>query len=272
MRIEDPFENYVEYACSIWSLFGRQQGETLADALANQYFVFEVVGQEILQELIRCSEKFTPAYDALGLIGRRLRRKGMPIPDKLADWLVELEELGGHRVRPKPTGKGPYAHYYRNLFIFHVIYTLRVEVNLNPTRAGGGPEKCSREGGTGCDVAGVALSRFDKDKKVPYYKTYEDIWGRRNKRLTHIAYALTCGGLPLESYRGYRESTYGEFYPEEDGPDDWYFDERYERYEEQCFKEAFGNLYDLLGGKSYGKFFDVPIGTILTKTRLRRCD
>lgn len=269
MKIEDPFENYVEYACSVYKAASWWYAETLAKALATQYFVHTVAQPRILEVLIRCAETYKPARDALGHIMRSLRRQGRPFPNRLADWLVELKELGGHLVRPKPIGREPYTNFSRNAFILHVVYTLRVEVNLNPTRAGGGPEKCSREGGTGCDVAGVALSRCDNDKEAPKYKTYEDIWGRRNKRLTHIAYALTCGGLSLESYRGYRESTYGEFDPEEDCPDEWYPDERYE---EQCIKEAFGNLYDLLGGKSYGKFFDVPIGTIRTKTRLRRCD
>lgn len=264
---ESRFENYVEYACSIRWFAGRQRSETLADALADQYFVHAVIGPEILQELIRCSEKYTPARDALGIIGCRLRRKGMPLPDKLADWLVKLEELGGHRVRPKPRGEGPYANYYRNAFILKVVSDLFREENVRPTRAGGGPTECCPDGGTGCDVAGVALLR--EDNKAPKYKSIEEIWGRRNKRMTHIAFELTSGGLSVVSYRGYRESYCGEFYPEEDGPEEWNPDEHYE---EQCIKEGFGDLYDLLGGKSYGKYYDVAIGTILTRSHLRRGD
>ena len=260
---ETTFEKYVEYACWILRHLRRHWGETLADALAAQYFAFEVVRKEILQDLIRCSGQFKPAWDALGLIARHLRRTGTPFPDELADWLVELEVLGGPRRRPKTQRKGPYCNYVRNVFIFYIASQLKTGENINATRAGGGPENCCREGGTACDVAGEAIWRVDK--KRPKYKSIEHIVTRRNKQTTYISIAITWGGLHFSSYRDHRWSCNGDsntkgYDSEEFCPEEFYVDESDV---EKCRDELWGNLYDILCGKSWGKFYDVPIGTDL---------
>ena len=96
------FDQCVEMVSNILTEFRDEWGQTVADAMVNFYVDSEEAKRkEILQDLIRCSGQFKPAWDALGLIARDLRRTGTPFPDELADWLVELEVLGGTRQQPK---------------------------------------------------------------------------------------------------------------------------------------------------------------------------
>ncbi len=104
-------------------------------------------------------------------------------PVELAEWLADV--LEGKRNRPS---KGSDRFYNRDMLMGEAIVELVRRFDIRPTRSkakkNASPEHCCAEGGSACDVVGVA-------RDVHGYGNVERIWRKVSKDLdqgTHTAF------------------------------------------------------------------------------------
>ena len=147
-----------------------------------------------LRRLIARSETSADAWDALSLVTQRLLRDPDPyrdplLPVELAAWAADVVEdvpkKRDDKKRARPTKRGVKQKNYtrdENIRTWIEIEIVFQDSPINPTRnmtvKGGGeprPEPCV-EGGSACDVVGVALG-------MENYATVEKIW---TNRWTHL--------------------------------------------------------------------------------------
>lgn len=121
-------------------------------------------GNVLLALLFYSSSEEAWAWDALSAMAQSaVRDRTQPLPSQIAGWLAD--ELAGHRPRPT-TGKMTLV--CRDLVVASTIELLRWSYDLKPTRSSDRGDRCSAEGGSGCDAIGVALTLA--------YKNVERIW------------------------------------------------------------------------------------------------
>ena len=175
------FDQYVEFAGLILVIVRERWGETLADGWVSCYVNDEERREDLLLELIVCSEEVKEAWDSLSLIAQGLLLERKPLPHELADWLVQA--LEGTRPQPKSTGKDPYANFFRNSAIVLAVSFLSRE-SLRATRSAGGPPECCYEGGSACDAVGMAVAEIYEEPRS--YKRIEGIWTESASPESHL--------------------------------------------------------------------------------------
>ena len=165
------FDEYVAFAGSMLVMVREGWGETLADGWVYCYVNHEERREDLLLELIVCSEEVKEAWDSLSLIAQGLLLERKPLPHELADWLVQA--LEGTRRQPTSRGKDPYVNFFRNSAIVLAVSFLSRE-SIRATRSGGGPPECCYEGGSACDAVGMAVAEIYEEPRS--YKSIEGIW------------------------------------------------------------------------------------------------
>ena len=160
-------------------------GESPAETRARHYRILpERARGEFLHGLIVDSAESKMAWDSVKLIAEELLRAKDHLPDELAAWIADV--LFDHRKpkkeqrRPRPaTGGSKDAN--RDWVICGAIHHIGIRFNLLPTRNGGGPPKCCAEGGSACDVVGLAFL----GGSLKAYKNAERIWRERDTLLSY---------------------------------------------------------------------------------------
>ena len=125
---------------------------------------------------IERSKKSADAWDALSLVAQRLLRdpdpyRG-PLPEDLAAWVADVVEdapkkMKNKKKRPRPTKPGlTQWNYTRDENIWTWI-TLTTTPDFRATRNGTHGEEPCFEGGSACDVVGIALKlKYDAVEKI----------------------------------------------------------------------------------------------------------
>ena len=112
------------------------------------------------------ADRSSDYWDSMKLTAARYLRDREPMPDALADWLVE--GLEGKRKKPrKRSGRKTFS--LQNMWIMGAVNTF-MQLGMNPTRniaSGGTP--CAN-GGSTCDAVGVELEKLNTPMT---YKTVE---------------------------------------------------------------------------------------------------
>ena len=175
------FDQYVAFAGSMLVMVREGWGETLADGWVYCYVNDEEKREDLLLELIVCSEEVKEAWDSLSLIAQGLLLERKPLPHELADWLVQA--LEGTRRQPTSRGKDPYANFFRNSAIVLAVSFLSRE-RIRATRSGGGPPECCYEGGSACDAVGMAVAEIYEEPRS--YKSIEGIWTKSASPDSHL--------------------------------------------------------------------------------------
>ena len=117
---------------------------------------------KLLAALIRDSAKERMAWDAVSRIAVRLLRDRERLPDELSLWLADT--LREPRERPEEDLQE------RNRAIVKAVRLLVESYGFHPTRNGAISGRCCSEGGSACDVVGIAC-------KLPVgYKAVERVW------------------------------------------------------------------------------------------------
>ena len=176
------FDEYVEFAGLMLVIVREGWGETLADGWVYCYVNDEEGREDLLLELIVCSEEVKEAWDSLSLIAQGLLLERKPLPPELADWLVQA--LEGTRPQPTSRGKEPYANFFRNSAIVLAVSFLSRD-NIRATRSGGGPPECCYEGGSACDAVGLAVAEIYEEPRS--YKSIEGIWTESASPESHLS-------------------------------------------------------------------------------------
>ena len=138
-------------------------------ALSYEGITDETEQSAFLDSFIVESTRRQEFWDAVNLIGRRLLRRGDPLPPALAFWIRDVladqhTKRQKDKARPRPPGSRRGG--VRDQNIRTAIENL-IARGYTATRHGGPPEACA-EGGSACDIAGAA---FDLN-----YKNTERIW------------------------------------------------------------------------------------------------
>ena len=176
------FDEYVEFAGLMLVMVREGWGETLADGWVYCYVNYEERREDLLLELIVCSEEVKEAWDSLSLIAQGLLLERKPLPHELADWLVQA--LEGTRPQPKSRGKDPYSNFFRNSAIVLAVSFLSRD-SIKATRNGGGPPECCYEGGSACDAVGMAVAEIYEEPRS--YKSIEWIWTESASPESHLS-------------------------------------------------------------------------------------
>ena len=186
MNRKPSFEEAVRQAKESheWYL-SRETDTTPEDVLAEYYYVFS----DRVSELMEPSKDSTE-WDALRSIAQRLLRDGKPLPEALAAWVVDvLEDVSrpkAEKRRARPVRQGaPVENWKRDQAIRSAVRDL-VWQGFKATRSndrvstetGESLSDACAEGGSACDVVGVA---FDITK----FRTVAVVWERRNKSLDY---------------------------------------------------------------------------------------
>ena len=165
---EAAFKDAVEVARGIIDERLETNGETAAEWLGRLYELrpAELRGA-LLNDLMYCSTKIAAAWDGLELIAGKLRREGQPFPPDLARWLQDRPR------RPTKRGPDPDGDLPRKLAVAVAIrYLARCgwkPVTRKVPRNNKKLTLCCVEGGSACDVVGVAAG-------IGGYKNVERIW------------------------------------------------------------------------------------------------
>ena len=176
------FDEYVAFAGLMLVMVREGWGETLADGWVYCYVNDEDRREDLLLELIVCSEEVKEAWDSLSLIAQGLLLERKPLPHELADWLVQA--LEGTRPQPKSRGKDPYANFFRNSAIVLAVSFLSRD-SIRATRNGSGPPECCYEGGSACDAVGMAVAEIYEEPRS--YKSIEGIWTESASPESHLS-------------------------------------------------------------------------------------
>ncbi len=158
-----------------------------------------LVAQVRLANLMEESKRTTAFWDATLIVAAKLIQSGN-LPDELRPWvadvLMDLLAERDQKSRPRPSRPGPNPDltHFRNAALVEALLhvTEGAEFRLRPTRGdakkayqfsseteAADPALCCREGGSACDVVGVAWNRMGLGPEVKY-KTMENLW-RRHK-------------------------------------------------------------------------------------------
>ena len=120
------------------------------------------------------SKKDRETWDVVNKIAQRHLRSGGPMTRELAEWVAErlADQLEGKRQRPAKPGPSRGANAVRDKVIASVVQML-VARGFHATRnrlltMKTDPKRASAEGGSACDVVGVALGMG--------YKAVEKVW------------------------------------------------------------------------------------------------
>ena len=169
------FDEYVNVVCSILVFVRDEWGETVADAMLNLYVnSAEARRKDLVPDLIRWSRKFRVAWGSLSLIAQDHLRKRTPLPHELADWLYRV--LKGTRRQTQTRGRDPIANVFRNRIIVMCILALSGLTGKTTRNRSDLPE-CHYEGGSACDVVGIAWAKVYKESLS--YKCIERILTER---------------------------------------------------------------------------------------------
>ncbi|MDE0101724.1 MAG: hypothetical protein OXN89_05035 [Bryobacterales bacterium] len=122
--------------------------------------------EDLVHDLIYCSTGIMAAWDALDMLTGKLQREGNTLPPDLARWVADRP--------PRPTKRGPNPDrdVLRNIGMMIAIRALELRgwsTTRRVTRNGKELRHCCAEGGTACDVVGVAAG-------IGGYKNVEGIW------------------------------------------------------------------------------------------------
>ena len=131
--------------------------------------------EPILRKMIRRSMTDKYIWDAVNHIAQAHLTSNDVLPRPLAVWiecvLVDQHfKLRREKLLPRPS-KGRRVRV-RDWIVCSAIEDL-VARGYTATRSGGGDEMASAEGGSACDIVGVAFFKS--------YKTIEGIWGSRHQ-------------------------------------------------------------------------------------------
>ena len=161
------FQAAVETARDILQKFRESSGNTPAENLLHLYeFRPAEIREDLLRDLIWCSEEIAAAWDGLNLIAENLLQEGNPLPPNLAKWVAD--RLAERRPRPTKRGPDPDANLPRNLAVMVAVRQL-VNHEMRPTRRRRlvNNTACFK-GGSACDAVGIAAGMS--------YKNVEAIW------------------------------------------------------------------------------------------------
>lgn len=145
-------------ACSAYN------GKTSGAAHAMALITHSRDGDGLEENLICLSRSERWAWDAVSAMTQAaLRHPYQPISPVLATWAADM--LAGNEPRPRVKGK---RLVNRDLAIADTIVVLCKLYGLKPTRSLCGHPECCAEGGSACDVVGVAAGMT--------YKAVERVW------------------------------------------------------------------------------------------------
>ena len=168
-------------------------GSTPAEGMALLYKRRSVETQEaFLRDLIWCSDEIAVAWDSLKLIARDLLRGGESLPAELAEWLAGM--LAEEKLRPTRKGQDPDGQVFRNRAIMvavRYLTKLGFKATRNIRQKDTHLPHCCFEGGSACDVVGVAEGMN--------YKAVERIWANSASPESPI-YRFAYRQVPRLSY------------------------------------------------------------------------
>ena len=139
-------------------------GKTSGSAHAMALIRISRDGDGLEENLICLSRSEGWAWDVVNAMAEAaLRHPYQPIHPELATWAAD--RLAGHEPRPRVKGK---RLVNRDLAIADSIVVLCKIYDLKPTRSLRGHPECCAEGGSACDLVGVAAGMT--------YKAVERVW------------------------------------------------------------------------------------------------
>ena len=143
--------------------------------------------------LIAFSRRERWAWDALNAMTQAaLRNPFQPTSPELANWAADV--LAGKEPRPRGKGK---RLLNRDLAIAETIVLICERYGLKPTRSLRGLPECCVEGGSACDVLGVASGMN--------YKAVESIWNEWGVDATERLQAKGFGYVLFGQTRPHQE-------------------------------------------------------------------
>lgn len=170
------FNHRVMKAYIVLSDVYNELGGTLPVIWHDKYRDHEAGREELLAELLICSQEEQVAWDALLLIVQFHLEEDMPLPPELKSWLFDV--LAKIRTESEFSWRPAWLGFVQELTMVVAVSDLLKEDGLRPTRhrkrRGQSYPKCCYRGGSACDIVGVAAGRL-YDLYLSY-KRVERLW------------------------------------------------------------------------------------------------